>query len=59
MFVAAGVTTSIPEILGEVRVGVLLCIGKFHLISYYLALCVFSGWKLGERGGGEGGSVTV
>jgi len=29
MFVAAGVTTSIPEILGEVRVGVLLCIGKW------------------------------
>jgi hypothetical protein len=47
---------------GEVRVGVLLCRDSeasflcvqhytLHLISYYLALCLFSGWKLGERGG--------
>ena len=52
------------------RVGVLLCRDSeasflcvqhytLHLISYYLALCLFSGWKLGERGGGEGASVTV
>jgi hypothetical protein len=45
-----------------VRVGVLLCRDSeasflcvqhytLHLISYYLALCLFSGWKLGERGG--------
>jgi hypothetical protein len=38
-----------------------LCVQHYtlHLISYYLALCLFSGWKLGERGGGEGASVTV